>query len=145
MAVAGYVYGLGFLHFFDGAIDYDTHAIKVSLHTSTYVPDQDTHEYQDDLTNEVTGTGYSAGGIALGSKTLTYTAGTNKIKLDAQDTVWSTSTITARTAVIYNAETAIAGTSPLIAYQQSDSNIVSSAGDWTIVWDASGIIELTIA
>jgi hypothetical protein len=145
MAVTGLLYGPGFLHFFDGGIDWDTHTIKVSLHTSTYVPNQDTHDFFDDTTNEVVGTGYVAGGAALGSKTLTYTGATNKIKLDAADTTWATSTITARTAVVRCAQTGVSSTEPLIGYELSDSNIVSSAGDFTIVWDSGGIVEITVA
>lgn len=145
MSVSGKLYGPGFLHFFDGGIDYDTHSIKVSLHTSAYTPDQDTHEHFDDVTNEVTGTGYTAGGAALGTKTITYTGATNVIKIDAADTTWSTSTITARTAVIRDVDTGVAATEPLIGYEESDANIVSTAGDFTIVWDSAGIATISLA
>jgi hypothetical protein len=56
------------------AVDYLSDTLKCSLHTSSYTPNLDTHETQSDLTNEVTGTNYSAGGTTLGSKTVTYTA-----------------------------------------------------------------------
>jgi hypothetical protein len=56
------------------AVDFITDALKARLHTSSYVPNLDTHETIADLTNEVTGTGYSAGGVALASKTVTVTA-----------------------------------------------------------------------
>lgn len=54
--------------------DYLSDTIKVSLRASTYTPALDTHETYSDLTNEVSGTGYTAGGATLGTKTLTYTA-----------------------------------------------------------------------
>lgn len=47
--------------------------IKVALLTSSYTPNYDTHDFFDDITNEVTGTGYTAGGATLGSKTVTTT------------------------------------------------------------------------
>jgi hypothetical protein len=56
------------------AVDYLSDTLKCSLHTSTYAPNLDTHETQSDLTNEVSGTNYVAGGTTLGSKTVTYTA-----------------------------------------------------------------------
>lgn len=56
------------------AVDFLSDTLKASLHTSSYVPNLDTHETKADLTNEVSGTGYSAGGTTLGSKTVTYTA-----------------------------------------------------------------------
>lgn len=56
------------------AIDFLSDTIKASLHTSSYTPNLDTHETFSQVTNEVTGTGYTAGGVTLGSKTITYTA-----------------------------------------------------------------------
>lgn len=72
----------GTFHFFgngrkfltNGALDLDTNTFNVSLHTASYSPNKDTHDYFDDVTNEVSGTGYTAGGQALSSKTLTLTA-----------------------------------------------------------------------
>jgi hypothetical protein len=46
----------------NGSVDLDTDTIKVMLNTSTYVADQDVHAKRSDVTNEVTGTGYTAGG-----------------------------------------------------------------------------------
>lgn len=47
--------------------------IKVMLCTSAYIPNQDNHIYKDiSVTNEVSGTGYTAGGNSLTSKSLTY-------------------------------------------------------------------------
>jgi hypothetical protein len=146
MAVTGKVFGLLFRDILNGAVslDWDTDTIKAMLTTSTYTPDQDLHDRKDDVTNEVVGTGYTAGGQALAGKTVTYTAATNKIMLDADDVTWAGSTITARTAVIYK-DTGVATTSPLICYQQSDADIISSGGDWKIVWNAAGVVELTVS
>lgn len=46
-------------------IDLDTDQIKAMLTTSTYTPNRDTHAYKSDVTNEITGTGYSAGGVVV--------------------------------------------------------------------------------
>ena len=77
-------------------VDWDTDTIKVALTTSSYTPNQDTHDYFNDVTNEVTGTGYTAGGNTLASKTITYDDANNVIILDAADSTWASSTITAR-------------------------------------------------
>lgn len=144
MAVSAKAYGslLGVL--FTGAINYASDTIKVALCTSAYTPDQDTHDYFNDITNEVTGTGYTAGGATLASKTSTYTAGTNTQSLDAADVTWGSSTITARYAVIYKS-TGTASTSPLIGYVDFGQDVVSSAGNFTITWDATGMLTLTTA
>lgn len=145
MAVVGKIYGNVFLAAFNKEIDWLDDVINVMLTTSTYVPDQDVHDYKNDVTNEVTGAGYTANGAALGSKTITYTAATNIVKLAAAATVWSAATITARNAVVYDFQTGVATTSPLICYQASDVDISSTAGNWSIVWHADGICQITVA
>lgn len=145
MAVTGKLYGNVFKAAFNKEIDWDTDTIKCMLTTSLYTPDQDLHDYYDHVTNEVTGTGYSAGGVTLTNKTTTYTGATNKHVLDADDAVWATSTITARTAVVYDAQTGVSTTEPLICYQQSDADISSTAGEFRVQWNASGIVEITVS
>jgi hypothetical protein len=144
MAVTAKMYGNCLLKALNKEIDYDTDTIKVMLCTSTYTPDQDAHIYKSSVTNEVTGTGYTAGGITLASKTITYTGATNIITLDAADVTWATSTITARYAVIYD-DTGTAGTSALIAYVDFGADVVSSGGNFTITWDATGICTVAAA
>jgi alpha-D-ribose 1-methylphosphonate 5-phosphate C-P lyase len=95
-------YGKALLKALNKEVDFDTDTIKVALCTSSYTPNQDTHDYFDDITNELsTGNGYTAGGATLANKTIGYTDGTNVIKLDADDVTWANSTITARYAIVY--------------------------------------------
>ena len=90
MAVTAFFYGNAFVSAFDKKIDFNSDTIKVALCTSTYTPNQDTHDYFNDITNEVTGTGYTAGGATLGSPSITYTGGTNTLMLDGADVSWTT-------------------------------------------------------
>jgi hypothetical protein len=145
MAVSAKVYGLAQKGLANKEIDWDSDAIKVMLCTSAYTPDQDTHQYKSSVTNEVSGTGYTAGGNTLTSCTSTYTSGTNVLMLDAADTSWTTSTITARYAVIYDSTPATDATRPLIAYVDFGADVVSSGGTFSITWDAAGIVTLTAA
>ena len=127
-------------------IDWDTDTIKVALLSNAYTPDQDAHNYLDDVVaNEVSGTGYTAGGNTLANKTNSYNSSTNVITLDADDTTWSSSTITARYAVIYDASPATNATKPLIGYVDFGSDQSSSNGNFTITWDATGIVRITVA
>jgi hypothetical protein len=136
-------YGSLILKAFNKEIDWDTDTIKVALVTSSYTPDQDAHDYWNDVSaNEASGTGYTAGGATLASKTQAYTSGTNVTKFDAADVSWPTSTVTARYAVVY-LDTGSGATSPLIAYVAVGSNQSSSAGTFSIVWDAAGIFTTT--
>ena len=145
MAVTGALYGLFFTALANEEHDLADDTIKVMLTTSAYTPDQDAHNYKDDVTNEVTGTGYTATGATLANKTITYTAGTNTWKFDADDATWTTSTITARTAVVYNATGGgTDATRGLIGYQQSDTDITSSGGTFTVAWHADGIVSIVV-
>lgn len=125
----------------DGSIDLDTDTIKVALVTSSYTPDQDAHDFFDDVTNEVNGTGYTAGGATLASVVVSADNTDNEGVFDAADVTWSTSTITARGAVIYKS-TGTASTSPLIAYIDFGADKTSSAGNFTIQWNSEGILNL---
>ncbi|RBO87010.1 hypothetical protein [Nocardia puris] len=145
MAASAKLYGLALRSIVNKEIDWDTDVIKVMLCTSSYTPNQDTHAYKSDITNEVTGTGYTAGGATLGSCTATYNAGTNTLTLDAADVSWPNSTITARYAIVYNSSPGSDATRPLIGYVDFDQNISTTAGTFSIVWDAAGIITATAA
>ncbi|NEW33858.1 hypothetical protein GV791_14985 [Nocardia cyriacigeorgica] len=145
MAVTAKWYGLGLKAAFNKEIDWDSDTIKVMLCTSAYAPNQDTHAYKSDITNEVTGTGYTAGGAILASCTSTYTAGTNTVTLDAADSSWANSTITARYAVVYDATPATDATRPLLGYVDFGQDVSTTAGTFSIVWDAAGILTISAA
>lgn len=139
------LYGNFLLKALNKEVDFDTDTIKVALLTSSYTPDQDAHDYFNDVsTYEVSGTGYTAGGNTLASKTATYDSATNVIILDAADTTWASSTITARYAVIYDS-TGTSSTSALIGYVDFGSDQASTNGNFTITWDATGIVRITVA
>lgn len=115
--------------------------IKVALVTSSYTPNFDTHDFFNDVTNEITGTGYTAGGATLGSQTITLDTTNDRLVFDGADTSWASSTLTAYAAVLYK-DTGSAATSPLIAYVDFGSNRVSDGGTFQIQWSASGILTI---
>jgi hypothetical protein len=126
----------------NGSIDLDTDTIKVMLVTSAYTPNADTHDKRDDVTNEVSGTGYSAGGATLANKSVTADNTDDEGVFDADDVTWSTSTITARGAVLYKSRGGASSADELICYFDFGSDQVSSSGNFTIAWNAEGIINI---
>lgn len=139
------LYGNFLLKALNKEVDYDTDTIKVALLSSSYTPDQDAHDYFNDVSSfEVSGTGYTAGGNTLASKTATYDSANNVIVLDAADTTWASSTITARYAVVYDS-TGTSSTSALIGYVDFGSDQSSTNGNFTITWDSTGIVRITVA
>lgn len=90
------------------------------------------------VTNEVSGTGYSAGGSALTN--VTPTSSSTTAFLDFADLTFSTATITARGALIYNSS---AAGNPAVCILDFGADKTSTAGDFTIVFptaDASNAI-----
>lgn len=127
-------------------VDWDSDTIKVALVSSSYTPNQDTHDYWDDVVaNEVSGTGYTSGGATLAGKTITYDSASNVVVLDANDVVWASSTITARYAVIYDDSGASNAQKVLIGYVDFGTDQSSTNGNFTVTWDSTGIIRLTVA
>ena len=126
----------------NGSIDLDTDTIKLMLVTSSYTPNIDTHTKRSDVTNEVTGTGYTAGGVALANKTVTVNNTTDKGVFDADDVTLSTATITARGAVLYKSRGGASSADELICYLDFGSDITSTAGNFNITFDATGILTL---
>lgn len=144
MAVTAKWYGVPIKNQYDGTavVDWNTDTIKGALTTSSYAPAQDTDDFFNDVTNEITGTGYTAGGATLGSCTATYDTTSNEIRLDAADTQWTSSSFTARNAVIYKS-TGTASTSPLVSYIDFGGDETVSSGTFTIQYDSTGVAKIT--
>lgn len=113
-----------------GAIDFDTDSFKAMLVTNSYSPNKDTHTKRSDVTNEVTGTGYTAGGAAT---TITVTKDTvnDRVDISFSNPSWASSTITARACVIYKSRGGASSADELVAYVDFGSDISSSGGTFT--------------
>ena len=144
--MASKMYGNLVRRAFNGEVDFDTDTIKVALATSSYTPDQDNDQTWSQVsTYEATGTGYVAGGATLSGKTITYDGTNNVTVLDADDVTWANSTITARYAVIYDANGASDTEKVLLGYVDFGVDQASTNGNFTITWDAAGIFRFTVA
>lgn len=126
-----------------GAIDLANATLKISLHTNTYTPNQNTDDFFDNATNEVSGTNYTAGGNAVASVTVSNPTTAGVITVDGNDpATWSQSTAgfsNARLAVLYE-DTGTPATSGLIAYSDDFSADRGNVdGDFSITLDANGI------
>jgi len=109
---------------------------KIALYTNSASFNAATTAYT--ATNEVSGTGYTAGGNTL-TRVDPTTSGTTAFT-DFADTTWSSSTITARGAMIYNDS---ASGNPAVVILDFGSDKTSTNGDFTVVFptaDASNAI-----
>jgi len=114
-----------------GAIDFDTDTFKALLVTSSYTPNKDTHDKRDDVTNEVTGTGYTAGGVTSAC-TVTKDTANDRVTLQFAAVSWATSTITARALVIYKSLGGASSADALVAYNDFGSDVSSTAGTFSV-------------
>ena len=128
-----------------GAHDFDAASgdtFKIALYTSSATINAATTAYS--TTNETSGTAYVAGGEALTPVDPT-SSGTTALT-DFSDETWSTATITARGALIYNTTpntTSIALTNPSVVVLDFGADKTSTSGDFTVVFptaDASNAI-----
>lgn len=145
LAVTGFWYGNGVKHVVTDAI-WTSDTIKVALTTSTYTPDQDAHEFFSSVTNELaTANGYTAGGLTLGTKSVAYDATTNQTRFIAANAQWTATagnSITARKAIIYKS-TGTASTSPLLGWVDFGADVTATGDNFTITWDATGVLRIT--
>jgi hypothetical protein len=146
MAVTAKWYGTPIKNMYSGAnvVDWDTDPIKIALCSSSYTPDQDTHDFFNDITGELA----ESGGYIKGGKTLTtsapaYDAASNEMRLDAGDVSWTTATFTARYAIVYKS-TGTASTSPLICYIDFGADQTIAGGTFSIAFDPTGIAKITV-
>ena len=114
-----------------GAIDADTDTFKALLVTSSYTPNKDTHDKRDDVTNEVTGTGYTAGGVTTAC-TVTKDTANDRVTLQFAAVSWAASTITARALVIYKSLGGASSADALVAYNDFGSDVSSTAGTFSV-------------
>jgi hypothetical protein len=114
-----------------GAIDFDTDTFKVMLVTSTYVANKDTHTKRSDVTNEVSGTGYTAGGVTSVC-TVTKDTANDKVTLSLAAVSWATSTITARGAVYYKSRGGASSADELVAYVDFSGDVSSTGATFSL-------------
>jgi len=113
-----------------GAIDFDTDTFKIMLVTSSYTPNKDTHTKRSNVTNEITGTGYTSGGTTT-TVTVTNDTANDRIDIDFSDVSWTSATLTAAAAVIYKS-TGTAASDNLVAYLDFAGNMISTNGTFTV-------------
>lgn len=127
----------------DGVFDLDTQTFKMALTTSaqalsaTFAGSSTDCRFAD-LTAEVVGTGYTTGGKTL---TCTWTRSGGTVTFDCDDQAWTSSTITARYAVIYADNT----NDDLLCFcllDDTPADVSTVSGTLTVTINASGVFTL---
>ncbi len=113
---------------------------KIALYTSSATLSSATTVYSS--TNEVSGTGYTAGGTALSGFSTSIDTGVAILDFTT-DPSWTSATITARGALIYNSSK----TNKAVAVLDFGSDISSTNGTFTVQFPAAtaaaGLIRIS--
>jgi hypothetical protein len=115
-----------------GNIDFDTDSFKVILHTSSFTPNRATMAKRSNLTNEVSSTGYTAGGSAVTVTVASVDTTNHRAVVTFASVVWSTATITARYASIYKSRGGLASADELVGWVDFGQDVTSTGDAWTL-------------
>jgi hypothetical protein len=119
-------------------IDLDSDTLKVALY-SVALNSPDGADVAYSATNEISASGYTAGGAALANKAVTQDDTNNLAKFDADDVTWSSlATATILEARLYDDTTATKWVLILWAIATN-----SNGGNYTLAFNASGILTLS--
>ncbi len=122
------------------AIDTSLTSHKIAMYNNTETPNFSTEDGYA-TTNEVTGTGYTAGGQVVVSPTTTESP-TGTLMYDLADQVWaSPTTVTARGSKLY--ADALVGNDLIVAHNFG-SDVTSTAGTFTIAWNVLGVFTIDL-
>lgn len=118
-------------------VDWEADTIKVALLDSSHSFTASDDVWSDISANEVSGTGYTAGGETLANASVIEAATT---LLDADNTSWASATFTAHYAVIYDTSNA----NSLMACIDFGTDETVSGGTFTLDWDDGTVADAVI-
>lgn len=123
-----------------GAIDFDTDTFRGMLVGSTYAAIsnetmKDSHLKRSDITNEVSGTGYTAGGATV-TCTVLKTPASNIVTLTFSNPSWTSSTITASGIVIYKSRGGAATADELVAFGDFLGSVSSTGATFSVTFSS---------
>ena len=134
--MASFVYNSVLTDVVNADLDFAVDSFKMMLVTSSYSASKSAHAKRSSVTNEISGTGYTAGGAAT---TCTISDDTNKKILTFSAVSWSSATFTAAAAVIFKARGGAASADELVAFIDFNGDVVSTGGTFSV---SSSVITL---
>lgn len=118
-------------------IDWDTDTIKIALATASYTPNAESHVNFSDITNEVTGAQYTAGGETVAGITVTRVGATTTVS--GSNVSWTQDAggfTNARYGIIYK-DTGVAATSQLVGYIDFVTDKGNTIDPFQITWNSN--------
>lgn len=134
------IYNSFFYDILAGNINCGSDTFKCMLVTSSYAPDR-ANDRRNDITNEVSGIGYTAGGNACSLTVNSVDSTTNQQTVSISITSWTSSTFTARGGVIYKSRGGSAGSDELVCFLDFGSDVSPSAGTLSFTFSNPLVIQ----
>ena len=100
--------------------------------TDGYTPDQATNTKRSDVTNEVTGAGYSTGGIQATVSSIVKDTGNRRTRITFALAEWTTATISATRAVYYKRRGGAATADELVGVNDFGGTYAVTGGTFRI-------------
>lgn len=116
--------------------------IKVALLNNSHAFTATNDVWTNVSANEISGTGYTAGGMTLAGQTVTIDDGDNEGVFDGNDTAWTSASFTAYHAVVYVDATGTVNDDLILSIDFGGAQTVTT-GTFTIQWATEGILNLT--
>jgi hypothetical protein len=114
-----------------GNIDFDSDTFKMLLVTSSYTPDKDAHTKRSNVTNEVTGTGYTSGGNTV-TTAVAKDLANDRVTITFNAVSWPNSTISSAGGVIYKARGGVGSADELVGFIDFGGTISSTGGTFSV-------------
>jgi len=130
--VASVIYSSFLRDLATGAVDADTDTFKALLTTSSYTEYKSGHSKRSSVTNEVSGTGYTAGGVACTVTVSAVDTTNHRFTITLGAVSWASSTITARKLVVYKARGGASSADELVACIDFEVDVVSTSNTLSV-------------
>ena len=121
--------------------------LSAALVTSSYSPDKDNDTYFEDISNEITASGYTSGGKLLENINITQDNLNDIAIFDGDDIIWTNTQVNGvRGIIFYNnfdspSPPTTALSSNLLAYYDFGTDQTNTVGaNFSIEWSSSGIL-----
>lgn len=115
-----------------GNIDYDTDTFGVMLLTNAATPNKDSWAKRSDVTNEVAGTGYTAGGATVTVTVGAVDTANDRVDISLGGNTWANASITARYAVYFKKRGGAATADELVAVNDFGADVTSTAAAFAL-------------
>lgn len=137
-------YDTTFAKFFNTTYKIDGSSSLYMMFTSaSHTPNAATHDFENDLTNVVSGTNLSSAGVALGSVSVSLSSGV--VKFDVADVSEANVTATGiRNLHIVDKTAGSSSANQLVAYCTLDGDISPNAGTLAVTIHADGYVNVDL-